>query len=220
MDQIKTGALISRLRKQHGLTQRQLAEQLHVSITAVCKWEKGVNTPDISNLEALSNLFNISVSELIKGEEFQPAITTVEENLINNQSPQEEITSLKGPPYKCFILIIIIFLTMVIGGMGIRYYNNRPPSFTIVDSFYSEPEISHKKDYGFEKVYCVIVEYDGKINEDIIFEYNMTLAYEISLKQDLDAANAMYIKYYDNYSENADYNHFSVVFLPLPPSIN
>lgn len=203
MDQTKTGALISRLRKQHGFTQRQLAEQLHVSITAVCKWEKGVNTPDISNLEALSNLFNISVSELIKGEEFQPAIT-----------------SSKGHPYKYFLLIIIIFLTMVIGVIGIRYYNNRSPRFTIIDSFYSEPEISHKEDYGFEKVYCVIVEYDGKINEDTIFEYNMTLAHEVSLKQNLDAANAMYIKYYDNYFENADYNHLSVVFLPLPPINN
>ena len=43
MDQIKTGELISKLRKQHGFTQRQLAEQLHVSITAVCKWETGVS---------------------------------------------------------------------------------------------------------------------------------------------------------------------------------
>lgn len=70
MDQQKTGKLISKLRKEHGITQKQLAEQLHVTATAVCKWEKGVNLPDVSNLESLSTVFQISVSELLNGERF------------------------------------------------------------------------------------------------------------------------------------------------------
>ena len=43
MDQAKIGMFITHLRKQQGLTQKQLAEQLHISVTAVCKWEKGVS---------------------------------------------------------------------------------------------------------------------------------------------------------------------------------
>ena len=47
MDAQYTGEQISRLRKQKNLTQRQLAEQLHVTDKAVSKWERGVNFPDL-----------------------------------------------------------------------------------------------------------------------------------------------------------------------------
>lgn len=43
MDNDKSGALISLLRKEKGYTQRQLAEALHVSDKAVSKWETGVS---------------------------------------------------------------------------------------------------------------------------------------------------------------------------------
>lgn len=42
MDNIKTGALIRERRKEKGLTQRELAERLHVTDRAVSKWERGV----------------------------------------------------------------------------------------------------------------------------------------------------------------------------------
>lgn len=41
MDHEKIGRLICQLRKEQGLTQRQLAERLHVSDKAVSKWERG-----------------------------------------------------------------------------------------------------------------------------------------------------------------------------------
>ena len=41
MDQVKTGALIKKLRGEKGLTQKQLADMLHVSDKAVSKWECG-----------------------------------------------------------------------------------------------------------------------------------------------------------------------------------
>lgn len=43
MDQTKTGSLIRSLRKQQGLTQLALAQQLGVSDKAVSKWERGVS---------------------------------------------------------------------------------------------------------------------------------------------------------------------------------
>lgn len=48
MDNIKTGALIRERRKEKGLTQRELAERLHVTDRAVSKWERG-----LSNIELL-----------------------------------------------------------------------------------------------------------------------------------------------------------------------
>lgn len=41
MDNIKTGVLIRERRKEKGLTQRELAERLHVTDRAVSKWERG-----------------------------------------------------------------------------------------------------------------------------------------------------------------------------------
>ena len=43
MDSIRTGALISALRREHGLTQKELASLLGVSDKAVSKWERGVS---------------------------------------------------------------------------------------------------------------------------------------------------------------------------------
>ena len=52
MDQIKTGKLIRKLRTDMGLTQKQLAERLHVSDKAVSKWGTGNGCPDLSLLSA------------------------------------------------------------------------------------------------------------------------------------------------------------------------
>ena len=43
MDTIKTGGLIAQVRREKELTQKDLAERLHVSVQAVSKWERGVS---------------------------------------------------------------------------------------------------------------------------------------------------------------------------------
>ena len=67
MDQYVTGAAIKELRKQHRLTQLQLAQKLDVSDKTVSKWETGKGYPDITLLEPIANAFGISVTELISG---------------------------------------------------------------------------------------------------------------------------------------------------------
>ena len=68
MDAIKTGALIAQTRKEKGLTQRELAEKVYVSVQAVSKWELGKNFPDLSLMEHLSDALGLTVSELLAGE--------------------------------------------------------------------------------------------------------------------------------------------------------
>ena len=43
LDRKKFGAFVSQLRKEKGMTQKQLADQLHISDKAVSKWETGVS---------------------------------------------------------------------------------------------------------------------------------------------------------------------------------
>ena len=71
MDQIKTGKFIADERKKKGYTQRQLAEQLGISDKTISKWERGNGFPEISLLLPLCNELDLSVNELLTGEEAQ-----------------------------------------------------------------------------------------------------------------------------------------------------
>ena len=57
------------LRKEKGLTQEELAEQLYVSRTAVSNWESGRGFPKIDSLKAVSRLLSVSLDTLLSGEE-------------------------------------------------------------------------------------------------------------------------------------------------------
>lgn len=60
---------IQKLRKEHNLTQEQLAEQLFVSRTAISKWETGRGTPSMESLKQLAKLFHITLDQLLSTEE-------------------------------------------------------------------------------------------------------------------------------------------------------
>lgn len=68
MDNNKTGSLIRELRKEKNMTQKALADAVHVTDRAVSKWERGLCSPDISLLEPLSEILGVTVMELISGE--------------------------------------------------------------------------------------------------------------------------------------------------------
>ena len=68
MDKERTGQLITELRKEKGLTQKQLADALNVTDKAVSKWERGLSFPDISMLEPIAETLDISIMEILAGE--------------------------------------------------------------------------------------------------------------------------------------------------------
>ena len=65
---MKLSEKIRTLRKNAGLSQEQLGEKINVSRQAITKWESGDGLPDIYNLVALSNLFSITLDELMAQE--------------------------------------------------------------------------------------------------------------------------------------------------------
>lgn len=68
MDLQKTGKFISDLRKEHGWTQKDLAERVGVTDKAVSRWETGRGFPDVSYLTVLAEILGVPISELIRGE--------------------------------------------------------------------------------------------------------------------------------------------------------
>ena len=60
---------IKALRKANNMTQEELADRICVSRQAITKWETGLGTPDISNIEALARLFDVSIDQLLSGDD-------------------------------------------------------------------------------------------------------------------------------------------------------
>lgn len=68
MDQIKIGRFIAERRKEKKLTQAKLGEELSVSDRAVSKWERGISLPDVSIMQTLCKILDITVNDLLNGE--------------------------------------------------------------------------------------------------------------------------------------------------------
>ena len=69
MDQIAIGKFIAEKRKEQNLTQEQLAERLGVSNKTISKWETAKCMPDYTVITKLCEELNITISELMDGEE-------------------------------------------------------------------------------------------------------------------------------------------------------
>ncbi len=76
MDKEKFGSFVAQLRKEQGLTQKELADQLFVSNKAVSKWETGVSIPDVGLLIPLAEVLKVTVTELLSGERQEKPMDT------------------------------------------------------------------------------------------------------------------------------------------------
>ena len=65
IDKREFGAFVAQLRKEQGLTQREVAERLYISDKAVSKWETGASIPDTALLIPLAQLLGVTVTELL-----------------------------------------------------------------------------------------------------------------------------------------------------------
>ncbi|MBQ8279653.1 MAG: helix-turn-helix transcriptional regulator [Roseburia sp.] len=66
MNKKTLGMMIASLRKEHGMTQLELAEKMGVTDKAVSKWERDLSCPDVNSLPKLAEIFGISVDELMQ----------------------------------------------------------------------------------------------------------------------------------------------------------
>lgn len=91
MDMTKMGTFLQTLRKEQGLTQEQLGERLHVSGKTISRWETGTYMPPVDMLLALSELYGLSINELVAGERLSPETLphAAEENLTIALKEQE-----------------------------------------------------------------------------------------------------------------------------------
>lgn len=117
MDKERTGQLITELRKEKGLTQKQLADALNVTDKAVSKWERGLSFPDISMLEPIAETLDISIMEILAGEKKSEdeTITREEAQQIIKESVELSDEEIRHKRERSrLIIIILVVITMLL----------------------------------------------------------------------------------------------------------
>lgn len=113
MNKTDIGKFINSLRNENGLTQKQLADMLNVTDKAVSRWETGKNYPDIEMFEKISEVFKVSVSELLEGKKIPSETLAV----VSEGQVIEQIKSNKKSKRKYLIVTSAAIITSVILGI-------------------------------------------------------------------------------------------------------
>lgn len=96
---------LKNLRKQHNFSQQEFADMLHVSRQAVSRWETGRAEPDIEMLRKISQLYKITIDDLINDEK---------ENIVKADSLPDEIRYSEYWEYLESLNLSIMLLTSVV----------------------------------------------------------------------------------------------------------
>ena len=113
------------LRKQKGFSQEELANRLNVSRQTISKWEVGESTPDMENLVAISELFEISLDELVLNKVPEEADTSaqvvksefysdIKENVLTDENRKKAKKGLKIASIVLGIIFLIDLISFVI----------------------------------------------------------------------------------------------------------
>lgn len=125
MNENKIGSFIQLCRKEKGMTQKDLAEQIGVSDKTISKWENGNSVPDTEILSSLCRSLDISVNELLSGEKL-PVETysqRAEENMMSLLKENED--NRKNSMIQLIVGIVLGILTLILllgitGGVGLH----------------------------------------------------------------------------------------------------
>ena len=122
MNQIKTGKFIAQIRKEKGMTQRQLADELLISDKTVSKWETGKGMPEVSLMMPLCEVLGINVNELLTGERIPDEVykEKAEETMMDLMRDKKG----RGKILTLTVLIMLLVISpMIIIAALIRWYD-------------------------------------------------------------------------------------------------
>lgn len=112
------------LRKQKGMSQETLAQQLNVVRQTISKWEKGLSVPDADMLTQIADFFEVSVSELLGSKieeeknfnEIATQLALLNEQLVNKSRRRHKV--FKAVIISIAVIILIPIITGIIGMTG------------------------------------------------------------------------------------------------------
>lgn len=105
----KMGVLLTELRRDFGMTQKNLAKKIHVSVGTISNYEKGVHNPDVDKLMDLADIFNVTTDYLLGRcvSRFSPDVFT--EAVAGNVTADDLIKIIKQltPNHRDALLLIL-----------------------------------------------------------------------------------------------------------------
>ena len=115
MDTKKIGIFLKQLRNEHEMTQEQLGEKIGVSNKTISRWETGNYMPPVECLSMLSDIYHISINEIINGERVSDDEFTkiAEENIADTLKALENDFKTFEKKMLC-VLIFTTVLTMIV----------------------------------------------------------------------------------------------------------
>lgn len=166
----KVGEFIKQKRKEKKLTQKELAEKISITDRAISKWERGICCPDISLLKELSSILEVSVNELLSGEDIEKLEKEKTDDVlvdsVNKYTSIEKIKRLKLWILTIAVIVInIIFIFIIyllynqINGKDAITFNSIQNRY-LTDNFLTWTEnkdyqkIADMGDYKFDENKC------------------------------------------------------------------
>ena len=155
MQKEQFGILLTTLRKKNGISQKEMAERLSVSTSAVSKWEHGKNLPDMTMLGSIAETLQVSCDELLNPEK------TLER--LANSEPQKEALPKKKHTRVVKIAVLVGILVIAAGLLLGYMVKHRESTFQQIGTRYiDDPDWG----YTYEISYVVKGEVTGRsINE-------------------------------------------------------
>lgn len=155
MQKEQFGILLTTLRKKNGISQKEMAERLSVSTSAVSKWEHGKNLPDMTMLGSIAETLQVSCDELLNPEKTL-------ERLANPEQQKEALPKKKHT--RAVKIAVLVGILVIAAGLLLGYMvKHREPTFQQIGTRYiDDPDWG----YTYEISYVVKGEVTGRsINE-------------------------------------------------------
>lgn len=201
MNSYQLGIYIAQLRKDKGLTQKQLADLLFISQSAVSKWEKGISSPDIYMLKRLSEVFQVEVSELLN----EPIGKTI---INKTEDTRKQKTIVFGKSHRLLITLISIISVAFVIFIGIHKLSTSP-NFEIVDSFVD----SSGSYYNGRNSYQILVTYRNEPSEEELQMYIQSVKQAYEKIEDIEALVILFFK--DTLPADGLESYDNIVCIPL-----
>lgn len=214
MDNGKIGDFIRSLRKELNYSQQDLADLIPITREGVSKWERGVNLPDSSSLLRLSEIFNVSINELLYGERK----TKKNKNEISNITVElykenNKKTKRLKILFSALIVTIVLFLTY--------YFINTFNTLKVYNINYSDNSITIKNGMIVttkEKVYFKLGDIKTENNIESLKLYFKNKKGEENIILETDSNEIELVEYlgYNNYFDFKDLNQiFKETYLEI-----
>ena len=215
MDLIQTGKFIAELRKEKGLTQKELGEIINIDNRIISKWERGRYAPDITVLKELSVVLGVSITELLEGKKNKDNDSITDEVALNSLKYYTKQTKKKNLKIAILIITSLLLLFTIVFGIikynewnivdltstnndtytlnGIVIYNRKKSIFTFRDFEYRDTRIGTSAEPQIKELEISLV-IDGEVISEKNINYGEKIPLRIGLKNTQIFFENQYIK--------------------------